>query len=137
MSCLYTMLDQKDNKEHITISQTLHTMVEKIDAGNMLVEKKYVISRNSSLFYAYSTLYVDTIHLFNHAVKNYLLGQFKKQDMNLRQYFSFPNKEISSNFRSNFKIFSLEDLLTNMGLIDIENTFRGGMILYYTKIFVY
>ena len=68
---LYTMLEQKDSPE-ITITQTMHTMVEQIDAGKILIETDYSIPRNSSLFYGYTVVYKDTVRVFNIAVKNYL-----------------------------------------------------------------
>lgn len=115
MSCLYTMLDQKD-KRQITITQTMHTMVEKIDAGEILIQSDYNISRNSSLFYAYSTLYKDTVFLFNKAVKKYLNNEVYVQDIKQRKYYSFPEKTIAKEFRKYYKIFKLNELLTNMGL---------------------
>lgn len=115
MSCLYTMLDQKDNQQ-ITITQTMHTMVEKIDAGDILIQLDYNISRNSSLFYAYSTLYKDTVSLFNKAVKKYVNQEIILQDMSERTYYSFPEKHIAKEYRKHFKIFKLKELLNNMGL---------------------
>lgn len=115
MSCLYTMLDQKD-KRQITITQTMHTMVEKIDAGEILIQSDYNILRNSSLFYAYSTLYKDTVFLFNKAVKKYLNNEVYVQDIKQRKYYSFPEKTIAKEFRKYYKIFKLNELLTNMGL---------------------
>ena len=123
MSCLYTMLEQKD-KQQITITQTMHTMVGKIDAGEILIQSDYNISRNSSLFYAYSTLYKDTVFLFNKAVKKYLNNEIYVQDINQRKYFSFPEKKIAKEFRKYYKIFKLNELLTNMGL-DINNIGGG------------
>lgn len=120
---LYTMLEQKD-KQQITITQTMHTMVEKIDAGEILIQSDYNISRNSSLFYAYSTLYKDTVFLFNKAVKKYLNNEIYVQDINQRKYFSFPEKKIAKEFRKYYKIFKLNELLTNMGL-DINNIGGG------------
>lgn len=120
---LYTMLEQKD-KQQITITQTMHTMVGKIDAGEILIQSDYNISRNSSLFYAYSTLYKDTVFLFNKAVKKYLNNEIYVQDINQRKYFSFPEKKIAKEFRKYYKIFKLNELLTNMGL-DINNIGGG------------
>lgn len=120
---LYTMLDQKD-KRQITITQTMHTMVEKIDAGEILIQSDYNISRNSSLFYAYSTLYKDTVFLFNKAVKKYLNNEVYVQDIKQRKYYSFPEKTIAKEFRKYYKIFKLNELLTNMGL-DINGGGEG------------
>lgn len=69
---LYTMLEQKDRPE-ITITQTMHTMVEQIDAGKILVEADYKIPRDSSLFYGYTVVYKDTVRIFNVAVKKLLV----------------------------------------------------------------
>lgn len=115
MSCLYTMLDQKD-KEQVVITQTMHTMVEKIDAGEILIEADYNIPRNSSLFYAYSTLYKDTVPLFNQAVTRYLKNEIYLQDMSQRKYYSLPKKNIAKEFRKYYKIFSWKEYFNNMGL---------------------
>lgn len=115
MSCLYTMLDQKD-RQQITITQTMHTMTEKIDAGEILMSVDYDIPKSSSLFYAYTTLYKDTVSLFNKAVKKYLNQEMILQDMSERIYYSFPEKHIAKEYRKHFKIFKLKELLNNMGL---------------------
>lgn len=115
MSCLYTMLDQKD-KQQVVVSQTMHTMVEKIDAGEILIQADYNIPRNSSLFYAYSTLYKDTVSLFNQAVTKYLNNETYLQDINQRKYYSFPKKNIAKEFRKYYKIFSWKEYFNNMGL---------------------
>lgn len=117
MSCLYTMLDQKD-EQHIVITQTMHTMVEKIDAGEILIQVDYNIPRNSSLFYAYSTLYKDTVSLFNQAVARYLNNEAYLQDMSKRKYYSFPPKNIAKEFRKYYKIFSWKEYFNDMGLMD-------------------
>lgn len=124
MSCLYTMLDQKD-RQQITITQTMHTMTEKIDAGEILMSVDYDIPKSSSLFYAYTTLYKDTVSLFNKAVKKYLNQEMILQDMSERIYYSFPEKHIAKEYRKHFKIFKLKELLNNMGL---EINEGGGKI---------
>lgn len=121
---LYTMLEQKD-KQQITITQTMHTMVEKIDAGKILIETDYNIPRNSSLFYGYTVIYKDTVRMFNTAVKNYLSNQVYNQDMNKRKYYSFPNKEICKEFRKLYKIFTWKEYFNNMKLKD--NNIGGGV----------
>lgn len=120
---LYTMLEQKDSPE-ITITQTMHTMVEQIDAGKILIEADYTIPRNSSLFYGYTVVYKDTVRMFNTAVKNYLSNQMYTQDMNKRKYYSFPNKEICKEFRKLYKIFTWKEYFNNMKLKD--NNIWGG-----------
>lgn len=121
---LYTMLEQKDSPE-ITITQTMHTMVEKIDAGKILIETDYNIPRNSSLFYCYTVVYKDTVRMFNTAVKNYLSNQMYTQDMSQRKYYSFPNKETCKEFRKLYKIFTWKEFFNNMGLKD--NNMGGGV----------
>lgn len=125
---LYTMLEQKDSQQ-ITITQTMHTMVEQIDAGKILIETDYRIPRNSSLFYGYTVVYKDTVRMFNTAVRNYLSNQMYNQDMNKRKYYSFPNKEVCKEFRKQYKIFTWKEYFNNMGLIDnIKINNRGGDI---------
>lgn len=123
---LYTMLEQKDSPE-ITITQTMHTMVEQIDAGKILIETDYSIPRNSSLFYGYTVVYKDTVRMFNTAVQNYLSNKMYTQDMSQRKYYSFPNKKVCKEFRKQYKIFTWKEYFNNMGLIDnIKQINRGG-----------
>lgn len=123
---LYTMLEQKDSPE-ITITQTMHTMVEQIDAGKILIEANYNIPRHSSLFYGYTVVYKDTVRVFNIAVKNYLSNKMYTQDMSQRKYYSFPNKKVCKEFRKQYKIFTWKEYFNNMGLIDnIKQINRGG-----------
>lgn len=122
---LYTMLEQKDEPQ-VTITQTMHTMVEKIDAGKILIEADYDIPKNSSLFYGYTVVYKDTVRMFNIAVKNYLSNQMYNQDMNKRKYYSFPNKEICREFRKLHRIFTWKEYFNNMGLTDNIKTNTGG-----------
>lgn len=114
---LYTMLDQKDKKS-ITLTQTLHIMEEKLDAGKILAEQEYIIPHHSSLFYAYNTVYQDIIRLFNIAVNNFLLDKTKEQDITKRRYYSFPNKHVCRAFRKQYKIFTWKEYFNNMGLVD-------------------
>lgn len=124
---LYTMLEQKDSPE-ITITQTMHTMVEQIDAGKILIEANYNIPRHSSLFYGYTVVYKDTVRVFNIAVKNYLSNKMYTQDMSQRKYYSFPNKKVCKEFRKQYKIFTWKEYFNNMGLIDnIKQINRGGV----------
>lgn len=124
---LYTMLEQKDNQQ-ITITQTMHTMVEQIDAGKILIETDYSIPRNSSLFYGYTVVYKDTVRMFNTAVQNYLSNKMYTQDMSQRKYYSFPNKKVCKEFRKQYKIFTWKEYFNNMGLIDnIKQINRGGV----------
>ena len=124
---LYTMLEQKDSQQ-ITITQTMHTMVEQIDAGKILIETDYSIPRNSSLFYGYTVVYKDTVRMFNTAVQNYLSNKMYTQDMSQRKYYSFPNKEICKEFRKQYKIFTWNEYFNNMGLkYNIKQINRGGV----------
>lgn len=130
---LYTMLEQKDSPE-ITITQTMHTMVEKIDTGKILIETDYSIPRNSSLFYGYTVVYKDTVRMFNTAVQNYLSNKMYTQDMSQRKYYSFPNKEICKEFRKQYKIFTWHEYFNNMGLKD--NNIWGGAYERYVYAFL-
>lgn len=129
---LYTMLEQKDSPE-ITITQTMHTMVEQIDAGKILIETDYSIPRNSSLFYGYTVVYKDTTRMFNTAVENYLSNQMYTQDMNQRKYYSFPNKKICKEFRKLYKIFTWKEYFNNMKLKD-NNIWGGAYERYVIRI---
>lgn len=133
---LYTMLEQKD-KQQVTITQTMHTMVEKIDAGKILIETDYNIPRNSSLFYGYTVIYKDSVRMFNTAVKNYLSNQVYNQDMNKRKHYSFPNKEICKEFRKLYKIFTWKEYFNNMKLKDnnIGGGYRRKLIYFRSKDF--
>lgn len=90
-------------------------MVEKLDAGKILYEKKYILPDNITLIGAYAAVFKDTANCYYQSIKNLLDNKVIKQDMSKRIYRIHPNAAECKEFKKYFKILKIRKLFNNFG----------------------
>lgn len=99
----------------ISIYQTIHIMVEKIDAGKILYEKEYIFPDDITLIGAYAEVFKDTANCYYQGILNLLDNKIIEQDNSKRVYRTHPNAAECKEFKKYFKIVKIKELFDNFG----------------------
>lgn len=98
-----------NNEKQFGVS--IHYMVEKIDAGDILYRVPISLDKDNSLFDNYLLAFdksVDaTIGALSNIRKNKIVKKFKKSP---KGYFSFPSLDIINKFKRKHKTFNVNDI---------------------------
>jgi len=90
---------------------SIHYMVEKVDQGNVIFQKKISFDHQKSLFTNYVIAFQESIQATIKSLDNLNKNKIiKKFSPNNKQYFSYPKSADIYKFKKKHKVFSLDDL---------------------------